>query len=188
MIYYWNGEIDVEGNKVIQRHYLDHSSAVDSEQDSEHSLAVFETICHWLRKKEKFRHIKNIWINSDNANNYASNAFVAGTMLIAEQYSLALYGIFYTESQDGKNELDAHFAHSNIRLKNFMMRNNLDLDSPYRMYQGLTEGRGLTNSTIFYFHFERDLTKTSKTIRCNKERLSECCSEIFNCTIERNTL
>jgi len=152
MIYYVR---ETNGKRERKRYYLDHLSAFNQNQDSSHTLAIFESICHWLKTASEFKGIvKNVVVLSDNASNYTSNDIILGAYFIAKEHGLNLAGIIHTESQDGKSELDAHFAHSNIKMKLFLMRNNIDLDTPYRIYQGLTEGKGLYNSTIFYFHFE----------------------------------
>ena len=58
MIYY---VVEKNGERELKRYYLDHLSAFNQTQDSSHTLAIFESICHWLKNDSEFKGtVKNI--------------------------------------------------------------------------------------------------------------------------------
>jgi hypothetical protein len=74
--------------------YFDHISTGDRKQDYVAVMSYFEAVC--MHIVNRFPHIKNVYIQSDNAQCYKKGNLVFGLFKIAEENGLILRAFIHT--------------------------------------------------------------------------------------------
>ena len=121
----------------------DHISSGDSKQDSAAVMSYFEASC--MRLKKDFPHIKQIYVQSDNAKCYKTPELVFAMFEIAQQNGLELLCYIHTGVQDGKGPIDGHFATAMKQISKFCAAGN-NIVTPVDIVNALRANGGVNNS------------------------------------------
>ena len=107
-----------EGSAVRYNIYADQIMEGSNKQDS---LAVASTIEAFLYQiHEELSFLEEITLQSDNAGCYQSKDLLLVIALISALSPIKVTRFIHTETQDGKGDIDAHFARSMAHLVSFM--------------------------------------------------------------------
>ena len=85
-------------------------------------MSYFEASC--MRLKKDFPHIKQIYVQSDNAKCYTTPELVFAMFEIAQQNGLELLCYIHTGVQDGKGPIDGRASPMILWVKRPMANNN----------------------------------------------------------------
>lgn len=104
---------------------------------------------------DQFAFIKEVTVQSDNAKCYQSSFLIFGIIFlnkVFENRDIKVCELFHTETQDGKSQLDAHFAQANSYLKSYLI--DLEINKIKRIMTGdelasaLSSKAGMTNCIV----------------------------------------
>jgi len=123
--------------------YYDHISSGDTTQDYQAVLSYFEAVC--MRIKSDFPHVRQIYVQSDNARCYKTPELVYGVFEIAKQNGLELLRYIHTGVQDGKGPIDGHFATAMKHVSKYCNMGN-NVVTPIDIVKGLRANGGVNNS------------------------------------------
>jgi hypothetical protein len=93
----------------------------------------------------RYPHIKNDFIQSDNAQCYEKGNLGFGLCKIAEEYGLILRAFIHTGVQDGKGCIDAHFATAMKHVFQYCTMSN-DVITPIELGSALNANGGISNT------------------------------------------
>lgn len=99
---------DVVAAAVKKTIYTDQIVSGSNRQDGEAVAALLDAFFWQLR--QELPHIRQIRAQSDNALAYHTRSFLLLAPIIAQNYGLDFVQYIYTETQDGKGLVDAHFS------------------------------------------------------------------------------
>ena len=123
------------------------SNAVNNVQDMTAVAAHFESICSTFKDNPNLKHIKNIIVQSDGAACYQNVQLKLIAWFIAKKYGLNLERYIHTGVQDGKGQLDAHFATSMKHVMRHVVEGNNTV-SPAQLVLSLSSNGGLRRTTV----------------------------------------
>jgi hypothetical protein len=112
-----------ENGKAVRKNvYIDQILEGSNKQDGPAVASMVEAALCQIKKELPF--IEEVIIQSDNAGCYQSKQLILAMLLIsgvaARRSGIRVERFIHTETQDGKGDIDAHFARATAHLINFM--------------------------------------------------------------------
>ena len=139
-----------EGSAVRYNIYADQIMEGSNKQDSLAVASMIEAFLYQIHEELSF--LEEITLQSDNAGCYQSNDLLLAIALISALSPIKVTRFIHTETQDGKGDIDAHFARSIAHLVSFMHTSHSNKIKRIVTAKGLTAalawGGGLQNSFV----------------------------------------
>jgi len=123
--------------------YYDFMSMGDTMQDYFMVLSGIEAMLCELKKD--LPHITSIVLQSDNAWCYQSTALIYGIVMLNLMCPIKILRFIYTETQDGKCFIDAHFAIAMAHVMQYVSMDN-NVITPTQLVQALNSNGGVRNT------------------------------------------
>ena len=138
-----------EGSAVRYNIYADQIMEGSNKQDSLAVASMIEAVLYQIHEELSFLEIT---LQSDNAGCYQSKDLLLAIALISALSPIKVTGFIHTETQDGKGDIDAHFARSMAHLVSFMHTSHSNKIQRIVTAKGLAAalawGGGLQNSFV----------------------------------------
>ena len=132
----------------------------DNKQDAAATASMIDALLDLISQDSRFQMVSEVIIQSDNAKCYQSNDFRVLIMLINSKSRVKVRRHVFTETQDGKSSLDAHFGNARSHLEKFMVtsqRNRVrSIATPNGLAYALAWEGGISNSCVQLLVLDRD--------------------------------
>ena len=127
--------------------YCDQILRGTNKQDGLAVAALLELFLSQLLEDPEFGDVESATIQSDNANYYHSNNLILSLAFIGLSVGIRIERYIHSETCDGKNLIDAHFAMGMRFVDRYIGEGN-DAASPGDVFRGLADAGGIPNSAV----------------------------------------
>ena len=170
-----------EGSAVRYNIYTDQIMEGSNKQDSLAVASMIEAFLYQIHEELSF--LEEITLQSDNAGCYQSKDLLLAIALISALSPIKVTRFIHTETQDGKGDIDAHFARSMAHLVSFMHTSHSN------KIKRIVTAKGLAAALAWGTEISSLLQKQKSGRTRKKSKFSttftECIKNIFDQVLEQ---